>query len=45
LGWPNVNELIKNAPLSVLPDPDAQPPNVTVDEMYKAYDEIVSSSN
>jgi spermidine/putrescine-binding protein len=45
LGWPNVNELIENAPLSVLPDPDAKAPNVTVEEMYKAYDEIVSSSN
>jgi spermidine/putrescine transport system substrate-binding protein len=43
LNWPNVNEFIANAPLSVLPDPDAQPPNVTLDDMYKTYDEILTS--
>jgi spermidine/putrescine transport system substrate-binding protein len=39
LNWPGVNEFIENAPLSVLPDPDAEPPQVTLDDMYKAYDE------
>ena len=43
LGWPGINDLLKNAPLSVLPDPDAQPPHVTVDDLYKAFDEVMAS--
>jgi spermidine/putrescine-binding protein len=43
LNWPGVNEFIANAPLSVLPEPDAEPPYVTVDDMYKTYDEILTS--
>lgn len=43
LNWPDVNEFIKNAPLSVLPDPDAAPPHITVDDMYRTYDEILTS--
>jgi spermidine/putrescine-binding protein len=43
LNWPDVNEFIANAPLSVLPDPDAEPPYVTLDDMYRTYDEILTS--
>ena len=40
MGYAGINEKIKNAIFTVLPKKDAQAPNITLDEFYKAYDEI-----
>jgi hypothetical protein len=43
LGYGTLNQAIKSAEFNVLPNPDAQPPLVTIDDMYKAFDEIKAS--
>lgn len=40
LGYETLNDAIRNADFNVLPDPDAQPPYVTLDDLYRAFDEI-----
>jgi spermidine/putrescine transport system substrate-binding protein len=40
LEFDTLNGSIRNAELNVLPDPDAEPPNVSLDDLYKAFDEI-----
>jgi spermidine/putrescine transport system substrate-binding protein len=44
LGFQGLNDLIKGAEYNVLPDPSAQPPYVTLDQVYKAFDEIKASA-
>jgi spermidine/putrescine transport system substrate-binding protein len=44
LGYGTLNQAVKNAEFNVLPDADAQPPYVTIDDMYKAFDEIKASA-
>ncbi len=43
LGYETLNDAILNAEFNVLPDPDAEPPYVTLDDLYKAFDEIKAS--
>ncbi len=40
VGYDALNELIMNADFNVLPDADAEPPYVSLDDLYKAFDEI-----
>lgn len=40
MGYAGINDKIKNAIFTVLPEKDAQAPHVSLDEFYKAYDEI-----
>jgi spermidine/putrescine-binding protein len=44
LGFEGMNETIMNAEFNVLPNPDAADPYVTLDEIYKAFDEIKASA-
>jgi spermidine/putrescine transport system substrate-binding protein len=43
LGYATANETILNAEINLLPLPDAEPPYVSVDDLYKAFDEIRAS--
>jgi len=43
LGYGTLNQAIMSAEFNVLPNPDAQPPLVTIDDLYKAFDEIKAS--
>ena len=40
VGYDALNDLIMNADFNVLPDADAEPPYVSLDDLYKAFDEI-----
>jgi spermidine/putrescine transport system substrate-binding protein len=43
LGYEVANDMILNAEINLLPLPDAEPPSVSVDDLYKAFDEIKAS--
>ena len=40
LGYDQANELIAGSEFNILPDPDAKPPNVSIRDLYAAFDEI-----
>ena len=40
LGYDQANELIAGSEFNILPDPDAKAPNVSVRDLYTAFDEI-----
>jgi spermidine/putrescine transport system substrate-binding protein len=44
LGAEGLNDLIKGAEFNVLPNPDAKDPYVSLDDVYKAFDEIKASA-
>lgn len=44
LGFDTLNETLSNTEYSMLPSPNAQDPYVTLDEIYKAFDEIKASA-
>ena len=43
-GYTTLNETVNLADFNVLPDPDAQPPYVTLDEIFAAFEEIKTTS-
>ncbi|MCJ7623408.1 MAG: extracellular solute-binding protein [Anaerolineaceae bacterium] len=43
-GYDSINDIISLADFNILPDPDAQPPYVTLDEIFAAFEEIKASS-
>ena len=43
VGYDTLNSTLKTAEFNVLPDPDATAPNVALDDLYKAFDEIQAS--
>jgi spermidine/putrescine-binding protein len=44
LGYETINDTVNLADFNVLPDPDAKAPNVTLDEIFAAFEEIKATS-
>jgi len=44
LGYQTMNDVVTLADFNVLPDPDAKAPNVTLDEIFAAFEEIKATS-
>jgi spermidine/putrescine transport system substrate-binding protein len=44
LGYQTMNDVVTLADFNVLPDPDAKAPNVTLDEIFAAFEEVKATS-